>query len=150
MNKISISIPAHFVFVPGVRLCIARICLSFGFNEHEEYQVQTVIDELCNNAIEHGSKTPDKPVHIYTEIKEGELVVTVQDTGNKHFNVESTLAFLKEHHQRGWETEEIISRGRGLFIVQKLTDTLDIQTGEKGTTVKVTKKHNRSEKEQTL
>lgn len=151
MNKISISIPADFAFIPGVRLCIALICSSFGFNEHEEYQIQTVIDELCNNAIEHGSKSPEELVHIYTEVKEGEMSVTIQDAGNKNFNVESAFALLKERRQKGWDEEEMVDRGRGLFIVQNLTDTLDIQTGEKGTLVKVTKKHDDSgEKKHTL
>lgn len=141
MNTLTITIPAQFLFVPGVRSCISCVCTYFGFDEHEEYQIQTVIDELCNNAIEHGSKSPDSLIEISTKISEHELEVNIHDTGNKPFNKEETLAFVKERMERGWETEEMVGRGRGLFIVQKLVDKLDISTSENGTNVTIVKRH---------
>lgn len=141
MNTLTIAIPAQFLFVPGVRSCISCICSYFGFDEHEEYQIQTIIDELCNNAIEHGSKSPDSIIEINAKMMDQQLEVSVCDTGNKPFNKEETLAFVKERMERGWEAEEMVGRGRGLFIVQKLVDVMDITTNEQGTKVSIIKRH---------
>ena len=145
MEKIIIKIPANFNFVPGLRVCIARIAFNFGFDEHEGYQIETIVDELCNNAIEHGSKGEEEVVTLECVFSEGQLELNVKDTGNKKFNVEEVFSISKRRVEQGWKPEELNQRGRGLIIVKKFIDGLDIRVTDKGTIITIIKKHEDTE-----
>lgn len=141
MGSLQIVFPADFNYVPGVRVCISRICNEKGFNEHEVYQIETVIDELCNNAIEHGSKSDKDGITVECNIEDGDLKVSIKDTGNKQFIIEEVFSLNKKRRELGWEDGEMYKRGRGLFIVQKMIDELFVSTGETGTSVRIHKQH---------
>lgn len=141
MGKLQIIFHADFNYVPGIRVCISRICNDKGFSEHEVYQIETMVDELCNNAIEHGSKSNMDEVTVECNIEEGDLQVSIKDTGNEPFDVQEVFALNQKRWQLGWEDEEMYQRGRGLFIVQKMIDELFVSTGEAGTTVRIRKRH---------
>ncbi len=142
MEEIKMEIPPDYVFVPGVRTCIARIAYNFGFDDRESYQIETVVDEICINAIEHGSKGKDKKVKIGCSFDKGKIELIVRDSGGREFNAKKVFQrnrkFLQEELSKG-----IIGtarRGKGLIIVQKLVDRLGIKTDKNGTTVRIIKK----------
>lgn len=142
MNTIKISFPANFQVVPGIRSLISRIASAFGFEEKEAYQIETIVDELCNNAIEHGSAGNQAAIELECEFDKQKIAVTVKDSGGKElFNPEQ---ILKQQFQLLEKEKDNLAlferRGRGLVIVKKLSDELDITVGEKGTHVKVVKK----------
>lgn len=142
MNTIKVSFPANFQVVPGIRSLVARIAFTFGFEEKESYQIETIVDELCNNAIEHGSADNQAVIELECEFDKEKIAVMVKDSGGKAlFNPEQILT---EQFQLLEKEKSNISlferRGRGLVIVKKLSDELDITVGEKGTQVKVVKK----------
>lgn len=68
--------------------------------------------------------------------------LTVKDSGGKKFNVEKIFEknfnLLQKEIKEGMFTEA--RRGRGLIIVKKLVDKLDIKTSERGTIAKIIKK----------
>jgi anti-sigma regulatory factor (Ser/Thr protein kinase) len=142
ITEIKMAIPSEFNFVPGVRTCIARIAGNFGFDDREAYHIETVIDEICNNAVEHGARGKDSKIILAAKFKTGEMELTVRDGGGKKFNVEKVfkdnIQSLQERISK--DVLEQPSRGRGLIIIQKLVDKLEIKASWSGTTVRIIKK----------
>jgi anti-sigma regulatory factor (Ser/Thr protein kinase) len=133
---------AYFGFVPGIRTGIGRVAVNFGFNDKEVYEIETVIDEICNNAIEHGSKGNNSTVSLDIKFDKRFIEISVKDSGSPQFNVEEVL---KEGERLMAEEAkkpilDTIRRKRGLMIVKKYVDKMDIKTSSDGTVVSMVKK----------
>lgn len=142
MNWLKMEMSPNFSFVPGIRSCISRTAYNFGFDDREAYHIEIVIDEICNNAIEYGSKRKNGKIKLECKFSKNMMEFIIKDFGGKEFNVEETL-------QKGFDLlkEEVVKsdaliprRGRGLIIVKKLVDKLDIKTGKNGTQIRIIKK----------
>ena len=147
MKTMKMEVPADLRFVPGVRNGIARMACNFGFNDCEAYQIETIVDEICNNAIEYGSKNKEAVIKIECKFDKEKIEMIVKDSGNNKFNVEETfnrnIELMKQEQD---EDSVLLRRGRGLIIVKNLADKLNIRVGSKGTTVKIVKKKTCEEK----
>ncbi|MDP1853006.1 MAG: ATP-binding protein [Candidatus Omnitrophota bacterium] len=145
MNKLKIEIPNEFSFVRGVRVCVSNIASNFGFSDREAYQIETIVDELCNNAIEHGGgrnkvlKEKDA-IKIECGFKPGELEFCVNDSGGEGFNLKDVLKRNKQLIQKNRLLDNLDKRGRGLLIIQRFVDELKVDTSKGGTAVKIIKK----------
>lgn len=141
MNTVKIAFPADFCFVSGVRMLVERTVLSFGFSEREAYQIQTIVDEICNNAIEHGSKSREALVSLECQFDHNDFKAIVRDTGGKDFEPDKVIEVNQQLIESEQDNLDIIQRrGRGLVIVKKLSDELRIDVGKNGTIVEVVKK----------
>jgi anti-sigma regulatory factor (Ser/Thr protein kinase) len=142
MQKIKIEMPSEFTFVRGVRVCIAHIAHSFGFSDRETYQIETIVDEVCNNAIEHGSKKDrdNDVIKVLCNFEMGRLELMVTDKGGEGFDLTEVLRRNKRLIETGTIEANLDKRGRGLIIVQRFVDELSVITGKDGTTVKAIKK----------
>lgn len=146
MDWIKMELTPNFSFVPGIRSCISRTAYNFGFDDREAYHIEIVIDEICNNAIEYGSKKKGGKIKLECKFHKNEMEFILKDFGGKQFNVDDALQkgfdLLKEEVSKAATQEP--SRGRGLIIVKKLVDRLEIKTGKKGTQVRIIKKRGTS------
>jgi anti-sigma regulatory factor (Ser/Thr protein kinase) len=145
MNKLKIEIPNEFSFVRGVRVCISNIASNFGFSDREAYQIETIVDELCNNAIEHGGgrnkgAKENDTIKIECGFKPGELELCVSDSGGEGFNLKDVLRRSKQLIQDNRLLDNLDKRGRGLVIIQRFVDELEVDTSKGGTAVKIIKK----------
>lgn len=142
MQEIKITMSAYFGFVPGIRTGIGRVAVNFGFNDKEVYEIETVLDEICNNAIEHGSKGKFNTVSLEIKFDKRYMEINIKDSGSPQFNVEEVL----EEGKRLMEEEaqkpilDTIRRKRGLMIVKKYVDKMDIKTNADGTVVSMVKR----------
>lgn len=141
MEEMHIKFPADFCFVPGVRACISRICAGMGFDDHEAYQIETIVDEVCNNAVEHGSKSKQDIVMVDCSISPGVLEFQITDSGYKEFKAKEVFEHNKRRIEQGWDLEEMDQRGRGLLIIQRMIDGMSIEKTGRGTKVKLYKTH---------
>ncbi len=146
MQEIKITMSAYFGFVPGIRTGIGRVAVNFGFNDKEVYEIETVIDEICNNAIEHGSKGKNNTVNLEIKFDKRFIEINVKDSGSPQFNVEEVLKegerLMKEEAQK--PVLDTIRRQRGLMIVKKYVDEMDIKTNTDGTVVSMVKRSRKS------
>jgi anti-sigma regulatory factor (Ser/Thr protein kinase) len=145
MQEFKFEMPANVEFVPVVRVAMQSIAHIFGFNDKEAYEIEFAVDEICNNAIEHGSKGKDNTITMECKFDKRYIEIIVKDSGSPQFNVEEIL----NEGRRLMEEEaeklklDIFRRKRGLIIVQKYVDKLDITSNPTGTIVKMVKKsHN--------
>jgi anti-sigma regulatory factor (Ser/Thr protein kinase) len=143
MQQITFSIPAQLGFIPGIRTALGRISYNFGFNDKDAYEIETVIDEICNNAIMHGSEKEDDHITIECGFDTKVIEITVTDNGSSEFNVEKVLDNSKNLMED--DTERKINAlleqggGLGLILVQKYVDKVEITSQPDGTAVKLVK-----------
>ncbi len=146
MAKIKIEFPSEFTFVRGIRVCISGIAYNFGFSDREVYQIETIVDEVCNNAIEYGGAKDKRTlknkdvIKVECNFKIGKLELVVTDKGGQGFNLKEILERNRRLAGDSLIANNLDKRGRGLVIVQRFVDELDIDTSKDGTAVKVVKR----------
>ena len=127
--KITITLPSTAYFVSGIRdFTLNLVKNTTEFSEQWAFRFQSVIDELCNNAIEYGS-SPGSDVRITYHLVDGEyLEITVEDTGTgkEKLTAEEIKKLYAERRAPGFVFAGI--RGRGLAkIVGEWTDELTFE-----------------------
>jgi len=132
--RITITLPTNAYFISGIRdFTLGLIRNMTEFSEQWAFRFQSVVDELCNNAIEHGS-APGQEIKItFINHPHDSIEITVEDsgTGKNKLTAKELTALLNERRNPGYQNVGI--RGRGLSkIVAEWTDELeftDIATG---------------------
>jgi len=133
--KISITLPTNAYFLSGIRdFTLAMTKNMTGFSGQWAFRFQSVVDELCNNAIEHGSAAGEEIVITFISYPQESLEIIVEDSGtgpNKYTAVQMRDV-LKEQKQKV-QTQFLGLRGRGLAkIVGEWTDEIAFEDREGG------------------
>jgi len=124
--RIVITLPTNAYFISGIRdFTLGLITNTTKFSEQWAFRFQSVVDELCNNAIEYGS-APSSDIRItFTVDSKKYLQIEVEDTGTgrKGMNAKQLADMVEERKQPDFIVKGI--RGRGLSkIVAGWTDEL--------------------------
>lgn len=133
-TKITITLPTDSYFMSGIRdFTLNMIKNTTNFPENWAFRFQSVVDELCNNAIEFGS-APGNDIKItFLYKKDDYLEIQVEDTGtgkNKISASELEKLFY-ERKAPGYVFTGI--RGRGLIkIVGEWTDEIKFEDRAEG------------------
>lgn len=89
-------------------------------DEEVLYNLRLVITELVVNGVEHGNNEDiSKKVYVCISIDNGKVIITVKDQGK---GVDCTI--------EDGDINGSCTRGRGLFIVEKLTNKLTFNNNE--------------------
>lgn len=126
-------------FSPRIReLVLSVIRNNTKFSSRWAYRLQSVIDELVNNAIEHGSNGNSLvTISLFLDPTDGSLEVTITDagTGAKKITAEVLTKRIYENYEL-MKVNPLLNttiRGRGLAqIVINWTDTFEIQDNPDG------------------
>lgn len=133
-TEIKIQLPTNAYFMSGIRdFTLALIRNMTDFSETWAYRFQSVVDELCNNAIEHGSNQQDKILITFLTNPDQSIKISVEDNGSNPDakNAEQIKKLMESNKNK--KITELGIRGRGLaFIVDKWTDKLEIEDREGG------------------
>lgn len=133
--RITIVLPTTAYFLSGIRDFTLSLTKNMtGFSEQWAYRFQSVVDELCNNAIEHGSAKGKDVVLTFISYPQVSLEVVVEDTGTgpKPMNASEMRTLLKERMQQV-QTQFLGLRGRGLAkIVAEWTDEIIFEDRPEG------------------
>lgn len=86
--------------------------------------------EAVNNAINHGNKkNPKKKIRIIIEKKSNTLKIIVEDEGE---------GFKLQDIPDPTLPENLLKQsGRGVFLIERLADSMEIESNDKGTLVKM-------------
>jgi len=132
--EISITLPTNAYFISGIRdFTLGLIKNMTDFSEQWAFRFQSVVDELCNNAIEHGSQQGDmvKITFINTEHDNIKIIVEDNGTGKVKITAAELTQIVKERRDPNYV--QIGIRGRGLAkIVSEWTDELTFEDTERG------------------
>jgi anti-sigma regulatory factor (Ser/Thr protein kinase)/anti-anti-sigma regulatory factor len=136
-EKLQLTFPPELQFVPPVRQMVSRISRQKGYTPRDSFRIETIVDEVCNNAVEHGSLALKKNIDITIIIDREKIeleVVNASDPGKMEHLKELSKSVSKTPDPKAGE-----KRGRGLALIKMLSNNLDINFSGDGTSVHVTK-----------
>lgn len=124
--EITITLPTNAYFVSGIRDFTLNLIRNMTeFSEQWAFRFQSVVDELCNNAIEHGSQPGDMITITFINTPNDSIEISVEDSGKGKVKItaEELTRIVKERSDPNYVHTGI--RGRGLSkIVAEWTDEL--------------------------
>lgn len=146
--RIAILLPTNAYFMSGIRdFTMSFIKNATQFSEQWAYRFQSIVDELCNNAIEHGSSPGEDIKLTLVYVKQESLTITVEDTGTGKVKMKAAdiEKIIGERRKPGYVFQGI--RGRGLStIVSAWSDSAKFEDlGNGGLKATVTKKLDKME-----
>jgi class 3 adenylate cyclase/CheY-like chemotaxis protein/anti-sigma regulatory factor (Ser/Thr protein kinase) len=132
-GEIDLTIP----MLPDMELVASKTAAAVAefmkLEEDKVEEIQLALIEACLNAIEH-SKSKEGKVYINLAIHDDELEIAIQDFGE---------GFDVEEIQKGIVARapgKLLKRGRGMRIMEGLMDTMEVQSGSKGTLIRMIKR----------
>ncbi len=132
-NDIDIQIPSDLVFEQVVRESAVFVAKYLGFDEERVGDLQLVVSEAVTNAIEHGNNSDiNIKVGVKFYIKAGRLAVQVSDHGH-WVEAAATVETALEDLDMEDRLAHNITRGMGMFLIERLVDNLDVKSSAKGT-----------------
>lgn len=142
-TKITITLPTNAYFMSGIRdFTLSVIKNTTKFPEQWAFRFQSVVDELCNNAIEYGSAEGSEIRITFILTEDDYLEITVEDTGTgkNKIKAEQLEKIFNERREPGYVFNGI--RGRGLVkIVGEWTDEIKFKDRPEGGIAVTVKKH---------
>ncbi len=133
-TKITITLPTEAYFMSGIRdFTLNLIKNTTSFSEKWAFRFQSVVDELCNNAIEYGSAKGSeiRITYLYQKDDYAEIIVEDTGTGAKPIKAADLQKLFNERKEPGYAFTGI--RGRGLIkIVGEWTDEIKFTDKEQG------------------
>ncbi len=130
---IKLKIPSAAFYIEPIRAFIGNLAQSLGFPRKRVADIQLVLDEICTNAVHHGSANATVGVKLRIGVQANALEILVRDTGSGDAEEENWLT-----HERLSEIEANRSpsneSGHGIFIAKSLSDTHEMQSNEAGGT----------------
>ncbi len=123
---ITFSIPSRLELLPVLDRLMQGIAEQMEFDEDTAGEVAISVIEAGTNAIQHGhAHDPQKPVDFRFDLYPDQLRVCVTDTG-PGFDLEEVSMTDPT------SPEDIMkSRGRGIFIMRAMMDTVDFEIDPK-------------------
>ncbi len=130
---IQLQIPSVAFYIEPVRAFVGNLAQSLGFSRKRVADIQLVLDEICSNAVHHGSADATVGVKLRISIDTDALEIIVRDTGGRHSGEKNWLT-----HERLSEIEMNRSpsneSGHGIFIAKSLADMHKMQPNRDGGT----------------
>jgi serine/threonine-protein kinase RsbW len=133
LNDIEINIPSDLVFERVVRESALVVAKHLGFSEDRVADLQLAVSEAVTNAIEHGNNcdlsikvgvkffmTPDKLAVQVTDKGKWDAGSGILDSTPEEWNLEDRL-------------DHDLTRGMGIFLIQRLVDNVELKSDEQGT-----------------
>ncbi|WP_431874808.1 ATP-binding SpoIIE family protein phosphatase [Amycolatopsis sacchari] len=99
-----------------IRAAMRRWLSAVGVGGDVAGDLLLAVGEACTNSVEHAYGPAGGDIHLRMELLDDELVVTVRDHGR-------------------WRPARGVNRGRGLTLMEKCGDEVEVLRGEEGTTV---------------
>jgi anti-sigma regulatory factor (Ser/Thr protein kinase) len=132
---LKLDVPAYAGFVPAIRRLIAGLLLSKGYSPRESFLLESIVDELSNNAIEQGLPI-DKKFNVCCSFDKSKVNWTV-------VNSCSDLSLEAQELIREKLRNPCIipgsMRGRGIALVKKIANQMDFRVSARTVEVSITK-----------
>jgi len=88
---IKLKIPSAVFYIDPVRAFVGNLAKDLGFSRKRVADIQLVVDEICSNAVHHGSIDATGGVKLQIRINTRSLEILVRDTGSRYEGQNSWL-----------------------------------------------------------
>ncbi|GAC1324971.1 MAG: hypothetical protein NVSMB25_23000 [Thermoleophilaceae bacterium] len=120
-ERLEIDLPTNPRALATLRRTVGRWLAAIGATSEESNDVQVACHEASSNAMEHGYRFREATIDFRAQF-DGEVVeITVADGG-------------------GWREPRGSDRGRGLNLIGALMDSVEVDRGASGTTIRMGKR----------
>ena len=131
--KVELTIPIIHDMELAATKTAEVVAKHMGLSEEKTAEISMAIIEATINAFEH-SESKKTNVQIHFVIQGDTLIITVTDHGKGFDRSKVAMPNIEEKlssdYKRGW----------GLKLIQELMDTVEYESSDEGTTVRMTKK----------
>ncbi len=135
VQTLQLTVPPKMHIVPAMRRLISGVARQKGYSSKDAFRIETIVDEIANNAIEHGDGSQDG---IDLELRIGktkvEVLIRNKTSTDKVRNLE---AAINQGQQAAIQPDS--TRGRGLALVKLISNAMNVTFDNNGTYVKITK-----------
>ena len=115
-RPLEVNFPAQAEQLATVRHLVRRWVAANGGTDDDCAAFAIAVSEACANSIEHAYGPTDETIGMRADLEDGIAAVTISDRGS-------------------WREPRGENRGRGIPVMREFIDDVAIETGEKGTTV---------------
>jgi len=135
-ESVRVRFPSELRFVPSIRQFVSKVANQKGYGNRDSFRIETIVDELCNNAVEHGSPDRSCLVDVSMKIDRRKIELKVVNMSDP-----AKVEALREVGKALQVPREaaLNKRGRGLALVKMLSTDFSIDSSDVGTSVHVTK-----------
>ncbi|MCU0609245.1 MAG: ATP-binding protein [Chitinispirillaceae bacterium] len=137
MAGVTLTFPAHLQLVPPVRIFVRGVLRNKGYSERDCFRMETVVDEICNNAVQHGREEKPNDLSLRVGVSVDRVEIDMQNVSDpaKSANLRKHIDSMKDKIV----VQSSDKRGRGLALVKMLSSELAADISDTGTTVHVIK-----------
>lgn len=115
-DHLRLSIPSHPKYLQLVRRMVEKITAISGISKKDAAGIILAVDEACANIIRHGYQNqPNGTIHLYFDIRQTELGITIEDFGSQ-WDPETL---------RPRDLDEVRPGGLGIPMMQCVMDCVD-------------------------
>jgi anti-anti-sigma factor len=135
-EPIFMEVPPKLEYVPAVRGFIATITSCKDYSRRDAFRVETIVDEMCNNAIEHNDQSK-KPIRVEGLIDRHKIALSFIN----HHKIYDKKTQQEMQGQISGTAEIPLDekRGRGVELVRMLCDEFNVKVGKNQTKIHLTK-----------
>ena len=121
-NPLELRLPADVDTIPTLRRVLGRWLSEAEASRTEVEEISLACSEACANAIEHAYAPGPAAIEVTATVTEDpQVLISVRDFGT-------------------WRPPRGSHRGRGMVLMQGLMDAVDVDKGDDGTTVRLTRR----------
>jgi anti-anti-sigma factor len=136
---VKISFPSDLRVVPPIRHFISQALRNKGYSDRDSFRIETIVDEICNNAVQHGIMQSNDNITLRMKINWDKVELDAENVSDPH-KIDSLKVHLDNlKNAIKFHTYADGKRGRGLALVKMLASELSADVTPTGTTVHVTK-----------
>ena len=130
---IELKMPSDVLYVDPVRTFVGKLAERLEFSRKRGADIQLTVDEICTNAVKHGSSAVTDRIALCIRVDKDTLEILVRDTGHG------------DAAAGGWITPERLREievnrspcsesGHGIFIAKSLADVHEMWCNAAGGT----------------
>lgn len=136
-EHIKLSFPARLTVVPAVRNFVSRVMVHKGYSDRDSFRIETIVDEICNNAVEYGSHESRANISLRLKVDWEKVELDAENISDPR-KKDQLMKHMK-NLQQNLPLDGDDKRGRGLALVKMLASELVADITDTGTTIHVTK-----------
>jgi anti-anti-sigma factor len=136
-ERIRISFPSNLSVVPAVRSFVSRVMKHKGYSNRDSFRIETIVDEICNNAVQYGLHTDQDNIALKLKVNWDRVEIDAENRSDPHKT--NSLKVHMDNLKKNIPVDGDDKRGRGLALVKMLATELTADINNTGTTIHVTK-----------
>ncbi|HIE29285.1 TPA: ATP-binding protein [Candidatus Poribacteria bacterium] len=131
-QRIRLKIPSNYIYISPIRAFVKQLAQRLGFTQIRVEDIELTVDELCNNAIEHGSRGINSDFLLVLTLNDDCLEILVRDKGKDEEEANWLQSGRLEEVERQMSPKG--ERGHGIFLARILSDRIEMNSNAHGGT----------------